>query len=192
MNGRFCAKSKNLLWPPFLNKIFLFKLYFKNVHAFMFFNFEPFFFLLKNTFGKVVFQILARWLFFAKRKFFYWPPFWNESFLIVLFAGILLFWMYTHGASFVPKFLRKSTHNSMGPSGPPCAQTGVKKYIMHLRVKTFLIKMQLQNKTTHLELLLSQCCFLMELIFWKIIHLITLSTSVHFCWEFSFKMHCTR
>ena len=34
--------------------------------------------------------------------------------------------VYTYGASFVPKFLRESTQKWMGPSGPPCAQTGVK------------------------------------------------------------------
>ena len=34
--------------------------------------------------------------------------------------------VYKYGGSFVPKFLRESTLKWVGPSGPPCAQTGVK------------------------------------------------------------------
>ena len=128
INGQYCAMSQNLeFWPPFLNIIiFFFKFYLKNVNVFMFLNFEPNF--IENILGKVVFQILVTWydLFCETKNLFYGCHFKTKLFLIVLFADIWLFSVYTHyGASFVPKFLRKSPQKWMGPSGPPCAQMGV-------------------------------------------------------------------
>ena len=97
---------------------FFFQICFKNVNVSMFFTFEPNFiakFLWKSGFSN--FDHLT---FFVKRKFVFWPPFWNETFLIVLFADIWLFvCVCTHCASFVPKFLQEGTQKWMGPSGPP-------------------------------------------------------------------------
>ena len=86
----------------------------------MFFNFGPNFiakFFWESGFSK----ILVRWLFReTKIRFFFWPPFWNETFLIVLFTDIkiVVLRVYTYGSSFVPKFLREITQKGMGPSGP--------------------------------------------------------------------------
>ena len=43
--------------------------------------------------------------------------------------------VYRYGASFVLKFLRKSTFLRLGPSGPPLCTNGSAKYLMHLSVK---------------------------------------------------------
>ena len=79
--------------------------------------------LFKNSFGKVVFQILVTWLFSRNENSFFGRHFETKHFLIVLFADIWLFWVYstvyTYGASFVPKFLQESAPKWMGPSGPP-------------------------------------------------------------------------
>ena len=49
---------KKLFWPPFWNGINFFKCYFSNVNLFMFPTLSQI--SLKNSFGKVVFQILAK------------------------------------------------------------------------------------------------------------------------------------
>ena len=127
INWHYCAISQNLFWSPFLNRIILFKFSFKNVHVFMFYNFEP------NFIGKFLwesgFSNFGHVTFIPKRKFVFWPPFWNKSFFDRSFCWyVVVLGVYTYGASFVPKFLWESTQKWMGPSGPlpPCAQTGLK------------------------------------------------------------------
>ena len=60
----------------------------------MFFNFEAN--LIDYSFGKVVFQILVTWLFSRNENSFFGLHFETKHFLIVLFADIWLFWVYTH------------------------------------------------------------------------------------------------
>ena len=115
----YCAMSQNLLWLPFLNgKTFFFKLYFKNVNAFIFFNFERNFienFLWEFFFSNFGHVTISR----AKRKFVSWQPFLKRNIFFWFFGADkwLFVGVFTCGASFVPKFLRKSTPKWLGPSG---------------------------------------------------------------------------
>ena len=120
--------TKLVLAPIFKQYIFL-KSYVKNVNVFMFFNFVPnFYFYWKIPLGKWFFKFWSH-DFFAKQKFVYWPPFWNETFLDHSFCWyMVILGVYTHGASFVPKLPWESTQKWMGPSGTssPCSQMGWK------------------------------------------------------------------
>ena len=107
INWHYCAMSQNLFWSPFLNRIFFFfKFYFKNINVFMSPTLSEI--LLQKSFEKVVFQILITWL-VAKRKFVFWPPFWNGTFFECSFCWFMVvLGAYRYSASFVPKFVRES------------------------------------------------------------------------------------
>ena len=90
INGHYCAMSQNLFWPPSLNRIFFFKFYLKIVNLFMFFDFDPKFiekFLWESGFSN--FGHVTVFSFFGRH-------FETKNFVIVLFADIWLFWVYTH------------------------------------------------------------------------------------------------
>ena len=79
----------------------------------------------KKSLGKVVFQILVTWCFL--RKFIFWPPFWNKTFLIVL----LLIYGYFRCSNIWCKFrteISTGEYSKMDGSkwNPLCVQTGVK------------------------------------------------------------------
>ena len=119
INGHYCAIIQKLFWPPFLKRFFFSKFNFKNAIVFMFLNFEPNFkekFLWESgfsNFGHLTF-------FSRKENSIFGQHFETKHFLIVLFADVWLFWVYTHMVQiFVLKFLRESTQKWMGPSGPP-------------------------------------------------------------------------
>ena len=88
----------------------------------MFFNLEPNF--IKKLLRESGFSNFGHMIFLAKRKLFYFE---TKHFLIVLFADIWLFLVYTH-------MLQISYRNSYGKVlknewvqvDAPCAQTGVK------------------------------------------------------------------
>ena len=99
---------ENLFWPPFLSRITFFKFYFKNVNVFMFSYFEPNF--NEKYHWESGFSNFGQMTIFAKWKFIFWPPFWNETFFKMFFL-LIYGWLGVcrYGASFVPKFLREST-----------------------------------------------------------------------------------
>ena len=71
----------------------------------MFYYFEPK--SLKNSIGKVVFQILVTWLFSRNENSFLGGHFEMQHFEMFFFLVVL--GVYRYGASFVPKFLREIT-----------------------------------------------------------------------------------
>ena len=78
----------------------------------MFFNFEPNF--IEKFLWESVFSNFGHVTFFAKRKIFD-RHFETKHFMIVLFADnyMVILGIYTYGASFVPKFLRKCTVSTL-------------------------------------------------------------------------------
>ena len=74
---------QKLFWPPFLNRTFLFKFYFKKVYLC-----SPTLshILLKHSVWKMVFQTLVTWLFLGNENTFFWPPFWIWIFSNGLFV----------------------------------------------------------------------------------------------------------
>ena len=90
---------------------------------------------LKNSFGKMVFQILVTWL-FTKRKFVYWPPFWNETFFIILFADICFFFsVHTHMVQVsYRKFYGNVLKNEWVQVDLLHCAHGSEKYLRHLSV----------------------------------------------------------
>ena len=84
--------------------------------------------LLKNSLGKVVFQILVT---FAKRKFVFWPLFWNKTFVWSFFLliygcfGCIPIWCKLRYRNSYRKVL-KNEWVQVDPSPRFFAQTGVK------------------------------------------------------------------
>ena len=88
INGHYRTMSQNLFWPPFLNRIIVLKSYFKTVHVFMFFNFQPNF--IEKFLRENVFSNFGHVTFFAKQKFVFWPPFWTETFFDLSFCWYMV------------------------------------------------------------------------------------------------------
>ena len=92
----------------------------------MFFNFEPTF--IEKFLWESGFSNFGHVTIFAKQKFVFWSPFWNETYFDRSFCWyMVVLGVYTYGSSFVPKFLRESTWKWMGPSGPQLCTNGSEK-----------------------------------------------------------------
>ena len=134
--GIIANTTRLFLAGIFKQSIFFFKSYFKNANVFTFCNFKPNCIEKKNyfSFGKVVFQILVTWL-FRETQIPFWLPFWNEWFVDWVFCWyMVVLGVYTCGASFVPKFLRKNTQKWMSPSRPVLCTNRSEKWLTQLSV----------------------------------------------------------
>ena len=95
--------------------IFFFKFCIKNVNVFLFFKFQSN--LIAKFLWKSGFSNFGHVTIFTKRKFIFWPPFWNEtlfdcSFLLIYccLRCIHILW-----CKYGPQFLRKNTQKWLGP-----------------------------------------------------------------------------
>ena len=105
---------------------FLSKFYFNNINVFMFYFDQN---LIEKCHWESGYSNFGHMTWFAKWKSILWSPFWNAKFLdfrIFFFWIMVVLDVYRYGESFVWKFLRESSLLSLGPSGPSCAQMGVK------------------------------------------------------------------
>ena len=102
---------------------FYYKFYFKNVNIFMFSWFEPNF--IEKFYWKSGFSNFGHVTIFAKRKFFFWPPFGNDTFFNVLFADVYLF-LYTDMVQVLYRNFTGKNLKMVGSKWTPCAQTVVK------------------------------------------------------------------
>ena len=121
INGYYCAMSQNLILPPFLNRVNFF------LNSILKMQLNSCFstlsqILLKNSFGKVVFQIWSRDFFQETIICFFGRHFETKHVLIVLFSDIWLFWVYAH---MVQVSYRTSYGKGSKWTPPPCAQMGV-------------------------------------------------------------------
>ena len=95
----------------------------------MFLNFEPN--LIEKFLWKSIFFFFKFWshdFFSQNENLFFGCHFETKHILIILFfADIRLFWVYTYGVSFAAKFYGKVLKNEwVHLDLPPCAKTGVK------------------------------------------------------------------
>ena len=90
INKHYCAMSQNLFWQPFVNRIIVFKFYFKNVSVFMFSCFGPTF--IEKFHWESGFQILVTWLSSRNRIFFFGCHFESERFLMFFLLIYGCFW----------------------------------------------------------------------------------------------------
>ena len=75
---------------------------------------------LKNSFGKVVFQILAEIENDAKWKSVIWPPFWNGTNILYFFSwNMVVINVYTYGVKIIQKFWWESGFLWGGSMEPP-------------------------------------------------------------------------
>ena len=94
INGHYCTMSQNLFRPPSLNRFFSFLILFQQFECTHVHQLWAKFYW-KIPLGKS-FSNFGRETFFTKRKFVFGFHFKTKHFLIVLFADIWLFWVYTH------------------------------------------------------------------------------------------------
>ena len=122
INSHYCAMSQTLFWPPFWNGITFFKFYFSNVNLFMFFYFEPNF--IEKFLWESGFSNFGHVTFFTKRKFVFWPPFWNGAKFFHFFSGnMVVISVCIYGVKIILKFRWESGFLWGVPWSPPYALT---------------------------------------------------------------------
>ena len=81
----------------------------------------------KNSFGKVVFQILAKIEMTRNKNQLFGRHFETVQYFTILFCKIVIFYSpYIYGANFIAKFPWESDFLRRGSMEPPWAPTGVK------------------------------------------------------------------
>ena len=112
-----------MFWPPFQNGILFFKFYFSNVNLFMFSYFQPN--LLKNPFGKKVFQIWAKTKLTRHKNRLFGPHFETVQHLF-FFSELWFVIARTYMVKIsLQNFPGKVVFYGWVPRNPPWAPTGV-------------------------------------------------------------------